>query len=182
MMAMIDGQALAHGTGHVALTPRSLQGFANGTHTLRVSAGSLEGRSQIALAPCRLAVRLEGGPSRPASLVLSAAAGMTSPKVRLPGKLRLHVSATTLGTASIQVAGKPPETFGLGGARTSANGITVVLKAHSVQIKHLPSEAGVVSIAFNDGVISGRGGTVRATAQLREDSAASSATTHAVWH
>ena len=182
MMAMIDGQALAHGTGHVALTPRSLQGFANGTHTLRVSAGSLDGSSQIALAPCRLAVRLEGGPSRPASLVLSAAAGMTSPKVRLPGKLRLHVSEATLGTASIQVAGKPAETFGLDGARTSANGVTVVLKAHLVEIKHLPSEAGVVSISFNDGVITGQSGAVKATAQLRGDSAASSATTHAVWH
>jgi hypothetical protein len=182
MTAMIDGQALAHGTGHVALTPRSLQSFPDGTHTLRVSAGSREGNSQIALAPCRLAVRLEGGPSRPASLVLSAAAGMTSPKVRLPGRLRLHVSATALGTASIQVAGKPAETFGLSGARTSANGITVLLKAHSVQIKHLPPEAGVVSIALNGGVITGRGGVVRATAQLRGDAAASTAGAHAVWH
>ncbi|HEY8810426.1 MAG TPA: hypothetical protein VIM28_10435, partial [Solirubrobacterales bacterium] len=120
--------------------------------------------------------------SRPASLVLSAAAGMTSPKVRLPGKLRLHVSATTLGTASIQVAGKPAETFGLSGARTSANGITVSLKAHSIQIKHLPPEAGVVSIAFSDGVITGRGGTVRATAQLRGDAAASTASAHVVWY
>lgn len=182
MTAMIDGQALAHGTGHVALTPRSLQSFADGTHALRVSAGSREGNSQIALAPCRLAVRLEGGPSRPASLVLSAAAGMTSPKVRLPGRLRLHVSATALGTASIQVAGKPAETFGLSGARTSANGITVLLKAHSVQIKHLPPEAGVVSIALNGGVITGRGGVVKATAQLRGDAAASTASAHAVWH
>jgi hypothetical protein len=182
MTAMIDGQALAHGTGHVALTPRSLQSFADGTHTLRVSAGSREGNSQIALAPCRLAVRLEGGPSRPASLVLSAAAGMTSPKVRLPGKLRVHVSAATLGTASIQVAGKPAETFGLSGARTSANGITVLLKAHSVEIKHLPPEAGVVGVAFNDGVITGRGGLIKATAQLRGDSAASDARAHAVWH
>jgi hypothetical protein len=182
MTAAIDGQALAHGTGHVALTPRSLQSFANGTHALRVSAGSREGSSQIALAPCRLAVRVEGGPSRPASMVLSAAAGMTSPKLRLPGKLRIHVSANTLGTASIQVAGKPAETFGLSGARTGANGITVSLKAHSVEIKHLPSEVGVVSIALNDGVMTGRGGVVKATAQLRGDSAASNARAHAVWH
>ncbi|HEY0390839.1 MAG TPA: choice-of-anchor D domain-containing protein [Solirubrobacterales bacterium] len=112
MTAMIDGQALARGTGHLALTPRALQSFANGTHTLRVSAGSREGSSQIALAPCHLAVRLEGGPSRPSSLVLSAAAGMTSPKVSLPGKLRLHVSATALGIASIQVAGNPPRPSG----------------------------------------------------------------------
>lgn len=181
MTAMIDSQSLAHGTGHVALTPRSLQGFANGTHTLRVSAGSREGSSQVALAPCHLAVRVEGGPSRPASLVLSAAAGMTSPKLRLPGKLHIHVSAAALGTASIQVAGKPAETFGLSGARTSANGITVSLKAHSVEIKHLPSEAGVVSIALNAGVTTGRGGVVKATAQLRGDSAASSASAHATW-
>lgn len=182
MTAMIDGQPLAHGTGHVALTPRALQSFANGTHTLRVSAGSLESSAQIALAPCRLAVRLEGGPSRPASLVLSAAAGIASPKLRLPGKLRLHVNAAALGTASIQVAGKPVETFGLSGARTSANGITVLLKAHSVQIKHLPPETGVVSIVLNDGAITGQGGVVKATAQLRGDSAASSASAHAVWH
>jgi hypothetical protein len=182
MTATIDGQAPAHGTGHVALTPRALLNFANGTHTLQVSAGSREGSAQIALAPCPLAVRLEGGPSRPASLVLSAAAGMTSPKVGLQGKLRLRVSAETFGTASIQVAGKPAETFGLSGAHTSANGITVSLKAHSIQIKHLPPEAGVVSIAFNDGVITGRGGVVKATAQLRGDSAASSASAQATWH
>jgi hypothetical protein len=182
MTAMIDGQALAHGTGHLALTPRALQSFANGAHTLRVSSGSREGSSQIALAPCRLAVRLEGGSSHPASLVLSAVAGMTSPRVRLPGKLRLHVSADILGTASIQVAGKPAETFGLSGARTSANGVTVLLKAQSVQIKHLPPEAGVVSITFNDGVVTGRGGVVKATAQLRGDTAASIASAHAVWH
>jgi hypothetical protein len=182
MTATIDGQAPADGTGQVALTPRALQNFANGTHTLRVSAGSREGSAQIALAPCPLAVRLEGGPSRPASLVLSAAAGMTSPKVRLPGKLRLRVSAETFGTASIQVAGKPAETFGLSGAHTSANGITVSLKAHSIQIKHLPPEAGVVSIVLDEGAITGRGGTVKATAQLRGDSAASSASAHATWH
>jgi hypothetical protein len=181
MTAMINGKALAHGTGQVVLTPRSLQSFANGTYTLRVSAGSREGSAQIALAPCRLAVRLEGGPSRPASLVLSAAAGMTSPKVRLPEKLRLHVSADALGTASIQVAGKPAETFGLSGARTSANGITVSLKAHSVQIKHLPLETGVVSIAFDRGVLAGQSGAVRATVQLRGDSAASSASAYATW-
>jgi hypothetical protein len=181
MTAMIDGQALAHGTGHVALTPRALQSFADGTHTLRVSAGSREGSAQIALAPCRLAVRLEGGPSRPSSLILSAAAGMTSPRLRLSGKLRIHVSADAFGTASIQVAGKPIETFGLSGARTSANGITVSLKAHSVQIKHLPPETGVVSIALNGGVITGRGGVVKATAQLRGDSGASDARSRAIW-
>jgi hypothetical protein len=182
MAATIDGRALAQGTGHVAFTPRALQGFADGVHTLLVRAGSGEASAQLALAPCRLAVRLDGGPSHPTSLVVSAAAGMTSPKVRLPGKLRLRVSAETFGTASIQVAGKPAETFGLSGAQTSANGITVSLKAHSVQIKHLPPEAGVVSIAFNDGVITGRGGVVKATAQLRGDSAASSASAHATWH
>jgi hypothetical protein len=107
---------------------------------------------------------------------------MTSPKVRLPRELRLHITKTTLGTASTQVAGRPAQVFGLYGARTSANGITVLLKAHSIQIKHLPPEAGVVSIALDDGVITGRGGAVRATAQLRGDSAASSAGAHAVWH
>jgi hypothetical protein len=182
MTATIDGRALAQGTGHVAFTPRALQGFADGVHTLLVRAGSGEASAQLALAPCRFAVRLDGGPSRPTSLVVSAAAGMTSPKVRLPGKLHLHVSAVTLGTASIQVAGKPAEAFGLSGARTSANGIAVSLKAHSVQIKHLPPEAGVVSIAFNDGVITGQGGVIKAAAQLRGDSAASSASAHATWH
>lgn len=181
MTATIDGQSLAQGTGHLVITPRALQGFADGVHTLKVSAGSGEASTQLALAPCRLAVHLDGGPSRPASLVVSAAAGMASPQVRLPGKLRLHVSAATLGTASIQVAGKPAETFGLSGARTSANGITVVLKAHSIQVKHLPPEAGVVSIALDGGVITGRGGAVRATARLRGDSAASSASAHAIW-
>lgn len=182
MTAMIDGHALAQGTGHVALTPRALQGFADGVHTLQVSADSGEASAQLALAPCRLAVRLDGGPSRPASLVVSAAAGMTSPKVSLPRKLRLHVTAAALGTASIQVAGKPAQTFGLNGARTSANGITVLLKAHSIQVKNLPPETGVVALALSDETITGRGGTVRATATLRGDSAASNARTAVVWH
>ena len=182
MTAMVDGQALTQGTGHLALTPRSLQGFADGTHTLQVSSGASLGSLQLGLASCHLAVSLAGGPSRATSLVVSSAAGMASPSVRLSGKLSLHLTPERLGRMSIEVAGHPLQAFGLEGARTSSNGITVSLKAHSVQIKNLPPETGVMRIKLDAGVVTGKGGTVRAQATLRGESTAASASADADWH
>jgi hypothetical protein len=86
-----------------------------------------------------------------------------------------------LGSLSIQPANQPIQTFNLHGARTNFNGITVLLKAHTIEIRDLPAETGVVSVKLNRGVITGRSGYVNATVTLRGSPGPSRADAHAVW-
>lgn len=181
MQATIEGQPIASGKGRVVLTPRTLQHFADGANTLRVSSKSAEASAQIVLAPCGLAVALDGGPRRATTVTVSASAGIGSQLVRLPKGLRLHVARATLGTVSVQVDGQPAEAFSLFGARSRSNGIKVRLKAHAIEVNHLPTEAGVVSVELNPGVVSGRGGAVKATATLRGSAGPSHAAAQAIW-
>jgi hypothetical protein len=181
MQALLDDQAIAGGKGRVVITPRALVGFADGSHTLQVSSNSSDGSVQIALAPCGLAVNLDGGPRRTTTVTVSAAAGMSEPLIQLPKALHIDVSKTTLGSVSVQLAGQPAQVFSLDGARTSFNGITAVLKAHSIRIKRLPAEAGVVTVELNGGVIGGHGGAVKATATLRGTAGPSRAVARTIW-
>ncbi|HTA15790.1 MAG TPA: choice-of-anchor D domain-containing protein [Solirubrobacteraceae bacterium] len=178
---LIDGQSIASSRGHVVLTPRALLAYADGAHTLQVNYKSDRANEQIALAPCDLAARLDGSSRQATDITVSASVGMSSPLLRLPPTLRLHVVRATLGSVSIQPADQPVQTFNLYGARTSFNGITVLLKAHTIEVRNLPAETGVVSIMLNRGVVTGRGGSVNATVTLRGDTAPSRADAHAVW-
>lgn len=181
MEARIDGRPVARGTGRVTLTPRSLQGFRDGGHTLRVESSSVEASVGIALAPCRLAVRLEGGPKRSTKTTVSASAGMMGSLIRLPRGLRIHVAKATSATVSVSIAGQATQTFSLNGARTGSNGIVVFLRSHAIEVRHLPPEAGVVSVELSPGTVTGRGGTVRAMTMLRGDRGPSSARARVIW-
>ena len=86
-----------------------------------------------------------------------------------------------LGSLSIQPANQPIQTFNLYGARTSFNGITVLLKAHTIEVRNLPAETGVVSVKLNRSVVTGRSGPVNASVTLRGATAPSRADAHAVW-
>jgi len=177
----IDGQPIASVRGHVVLTPRALLAFTDGAHTLQVNYKSDEVNEQIALAPCGLAVRLDGSSRQATDITVSASAGMSSPLLRLPPTLRLHVARAMLGSLSIQPANQPIQTFNLYGARTSFNGITVLLKAHTIEVRNLPAETGVVSVKLNRSVVTGRSGPVNASVTLRGATAPSRADAHAVW-
>ena len=86
-----------------------------------------------------------------------------------------------LGSVSIQPVDQPIQTFNLYGTRTIFNGIIVLLKAHTIEVRNLPSETGVVSVKLNRGVVTGRGGSVNAIVTLRGATAPSRADAHAVW-
>ena len=111
----------------------------DGTNTLRVSSKSAEASAQIVLAPCGLAVASTAARGVPRRLV-SASAGIGSQLVRLPEGLRLHVARATLGTVSVQVDGRPAEAFSLFGARSRSERHQGPLKAHAIQVNHLPTE------------------------------------------
>jgi opacity protein-like surface antigen len=181
MKAMIDGTPVASGKGQLSVTPRALEEFEDGSHALQVSSSSAQASVQVALAPCNLAASLEGGPKRPTVVTVSGRAGLDEPVVRLPRSLRIQVARATLGTISIEVGGQPSQTFSLFGARTSSNGITVLLKAHAIKIENLPSEAGVVSVELDAGVVSGRGGLVTATGELRGATGTARAAARTLW-
>jgi hypothetical protein len=178
---LIDGQPIASSSGRIVLTPRDLLAFADGANTLQVKYKSDEANMQIALAPCSLAAKLDGGSRQAANITISASAGMSAPLLRLPPTLRLHVARAILGSLAIQPANQPVQTFDLYGGLTSFNGITVLLKARTIEVRNLPPETGVVSVKLNRGVVTGRGGPVNATVMLSGATAPSRANANAVW-
>ena len=179
--ALIDGRPVASGQGTVIVAPRVLHGFADGSHIFQVRSKASEARVPIKLAQCSLAVALDGGPDRATKVTVSSSAGMTDPVVQLPSSLRIHPDRATLGTASIRISGQAEQTFSLYGPRTSSNGITVLLRASSVAIRHLPPEVGVVSVRLNRGVVEGHGGSLRARATVLGAATMGRANGRTVW-
>ncbi|MEA2623632.1 MAG: hypothetical protein QOH61_2542, partial [Chloroflexota bacterium] len=137
--------------------------------------------TKIRLAPCRLTVRLDGGPGRASVATVSGSAGMSNLRIRLPSTLRLRARSERLGRIDVEIAGAPVETFPLHGPRSSSNGITVSLQATGITVTGLPPEAGVVRISLAPGVIKGRRGPVRTSALLRGDQHRTRSRTSAIW-
>jgi hypothetical protein len=63
----IDGRPVGSGRS-VTVSPRRLATFADGAHTLLVTGARASARSQLQLAPCDLALRLNGGPGQATAL------------------------------------------------------------------------------------------------------------------
>jgi hypothetical protein len=179
LQVSIDGRDVGAGR-RVALPPRTLARFADGAHRLRIAAGGAVGRSTLALLPCRLALEVRGGPGRPSVVAVSARAGVRSIGVRLSG-LRLRLRSGHLGELVFEAAGHPARRLDLTGARTSVNGVTVVLRRGRLRVGGLPPEVGVIRLRFQAGVLTGRGGSGTATALLRGDRRATRVRAPAAW-
>lgn len=181
LRASIDGTFVGRGRA-IAITPRVLNDFIDGAHTLGVATPSGSSKAKIALATCRLAVRLQGGGASSSSLTISAVAGIGSARVRLPGGLRLRHPRDVTGRALVKSAGHPAQTFALSGKRSSSNGMGIRLGAHIVRVLGLPTETGVVRLTLSPGSITGGGaGLVRSRARLRGTLGTVSSRSAPVW-
>jgi hypothetical protein len=177
----IDNATIGTATGKLSITPRALEPFLDGVHTLRVAAGPATVVTPFGLAPCRLAVRFDGGPRRASHVNLSSAVGMSDPTFRLPGTLRLRPRRGRVGLVAIRTAGRPTQTFELFGRRTASNGITINLTSSGISVTGLPSETGLVQITLAAGLIRGHAGRVHTSALLRGDTVRSGSTSPVIW-
>ncbi len=178
---LIDGRTVGGGRT-VNVSPRTLSQFADGSHVLRVTNASGSTSGSVLLAPCLLAVRLNGDPSQSAVMSASSRYGMHSLTMHLPKGLDLNLPAGgLLGTATVQPAGSPVWSFDLFRAHTNWNGIAVALTRHTVTISNLPTQTGLVTVAIRAGLLVGHGGTVTLTAQVRGAGAPLQAQTPVNW-
>jgi hypothetical protein len=175
----IDGRFVGSGR-RVAVSPRTLAGSRNGAHRLRVTARGAAATGTLSLTSCSLALQVSGGPRRTSTVAVSARYGIPSVAVRLSG-LRLAPANRYLGQLVYDAAGLPQRKLELIGARTRANGVTVVLRRGRLSVRGLPAEVGVVRLRLAAGVLAGRGGSGAVTALLRGDRRATRAEAPAAW-
>lgn len=162
LIATIDGKKVGAGP-QVTIAPQILAAYDDGEHTLSVTVDGRSAKTPLVLAPCRLALRVDGGPGQSALVVLASRNPATSATIRLPPTLRFRVSTGRLGYLSYQQAGYPARTFDVVGARTTSNNVTVTINGHVLRITNLPALTGVIRFAAKPGVLVGTGGTVRAS-------------------
>jgi hypothetical protein len=161
----IDRQTVGSGR-RVSISPRTLAAYTDGAHTLRVTTHGHTAQTPLLLAPCSLAIRVDGGPGQGALISLAARVPMKSATITLPRGLDLHLTARKLGQFTYTEAGYPSRTFDIIGARTTSNNVTVVVTRHTIKLSNLPARTGVIRFSTRTGVLAGNGGTVKATAAL----------------
>ncbi len=176
----IDGQAVGSGRS-VDITPRTLAAYLNGAHILKVSTHGHTVQTPLLLAPCSLAVRVDGGPGQGALISLAARVPIESATITLPRGLELHVTAHKLGQFTYTPAGYPTRTFDVIGARTTSNNVTVAVTRHTINVSNLPAWTGVVCFTVRASVLSGNGGTAKATATLAGTPRHQTSNVPAVW-
>ena len=180
LYASIDGQAVGSGR-RIQISPRTLAAYSDGAHTLKVTTQGHSVQTPLLLAPCLLAVRVDGGPGQGALVSLASRAAMTSATITLPPGLDLHVSARKLGTFSYRQAGYPARTFDIVGSHTTSNNVTVKITRHTIRISNLPARTGVIRFTTRTGVLAGTGGTAKATATLADAQGRQASSVPATW-
>ncbi len=181
LQAIVDGQTLGRGKT-ITITPRALSALPDGIHKLTITGANNAAATQLLLAPCQLALRLQGGPGQSTTLSASGRYGITTLTFRLPRQMHLHISAgRNLGSATYVSAGQPSSEFGLTGPRTSWNNVRITLTRHTITITNLPIQTGVINIALHAGVIAGGTGTLTATANQRGRRTPQTASTLTAW-
>lgn len=178
--ASIDGQAVGIGR-RVRISPRTLEGYPDGAHTLAVTTQGHSAQTPLMLATCPLAVRVDGGPGQGALISLAARTAMSTATITLPSRLYLHVTARKLGQFSYRQAGYPARTFDIVGAHTTTNNITVSITRHTIRITNLPARTGVIRLTTRTGVLTGTGGVANATATLAGTPGRQSTRVPATW-
>ena len=176
----LDGQQVGRGQ-RVTVSPRALSGLANGSHVLVVGAGGASVSAPLLLGSCQLAVRVQGGQDRAASIAVSASAALGDTTITLPRGLTLHPGHHMLGQFSYTQSGYPTLGFPLIGRRSSANDITVTLTGHRIRVTNLPARTGVIRLSLRSRVLTGSGGVVRAAAAIAGTPGTRSASGLAVW-
>jgi hypothetical protein len=177
----IDSQTVGAGKA-VTVSPRTLSAFADGSHTLEVTGAGNNSQSQLLLAPCLLAVRLNGGPRQATTLSASSRYGISTLTFRLPPSLHLTTSVgRKLGWATVKSAGYPSRGFNLIGPRTTSNDVTVTLTAHTLTVTNLPIQTGVIYVTLRAGLLAGRPGIVSLAARESGSHSLLQASTPATW-
>jgi hypothetical protein len=176
----IDGQPVGSGRS-VDITPRTLAAYTDGAHTLKVSTHGHTFQTPLLLAPCSLAVRVDGGPGQGALISLAARVPIESATITLPRGLELHVTAHKLGQFTYTPAGYPARTFDVIGSRTTSNNVTVAVTRHTINVSNLPARTGVIRFTVRASVLSGNGGTAKATATFAGTSRQQTSSVPAVW-
>ncbi len=177
----VNGLTVRRGRA-ITITPRGLSALADGVHKLTITAANKTTASELLLAPCQLALRLQGGPGQPTTISASGRYGITALTFRLPRQMHLRSRpGRILGCATYVSAGEPPNEFGLTGSRTSWNNVRITLAQHTITITNLPIQTGVINIALRPGVISGGAGTLTATAKQRGSGTPRTASTTPSW-
>jgi hypothetical protein len=180
VLASIDGQAVASGR-QINISPRTLAAYSDGAHTLTVTIRRDSVKTPLLLAPCVLAVRVDGGPGQGALVSLASRAAMTSATITLPPGLSLHVTSRKLGTFSYRQAGYPARTFDIVGSHTTTNNVTVSITRHTIRISNLPARTGVIRFTTRTGVLAGTGGTAKAAATLADAQGQQTSRVPATW-
>ena len=180
LLASIDGQAVASGR-RINVSPRTLAAFSDGAHTLTVTTQGRSVQTSLLLAPCLLAVRVDGGARQGALISLASRAAMTNATIALPRGLHLRVTSRKLGKFSYRQAGYPARTFDIVGSHTTTNNVTVSITRHTIRIRNLPARTGVIRFATRPSVLAGSGGTVKATATLADAQGQQTSSVPATW-
>ncbi len=176
----IDGRAVGRGK-RVAISPRALSAYANGSHTLAVSSGSASTASPLLLADCLLAIHAQGGSKQGSAISVSAPAALGTTTITLPHGLTLRAHGRPLGQFGYTQAGHPPLTFPIVGRHTSANDVSVTVTPHRIRVTNLPARTGVIRLSLRRGVLTGTGGAMRAAAAVAGASGTQTTSVPATW-
>lgn len=177
----IDGQSVGSGDA-VSISPRTLGAYNSGRHTLQVRTDGHTVSTPLLLAPCALAVRVDGGPGQSALISLASQDAMKTATITLPRGLSLRLTARKLGRFTYTQAGYPARTFDIVGSHTTSNNVTVALSARAIRIGNLPARTGVIRFTTRPGVLAGTGGIAKGTATIAGTLRQQSSGVPATWH
>ncbi len=176
----IDGRAVGSGK-RVAISPRALSAYPDGSHTLAVSSASASTASPLLLAGCLLAVHAQGGSNQGSAISVAAHAALGTTTITLPRGLTLHAHGRPLGQFGYTQAAHPPLTFPIVGRHTSANDVSVTVTRHRIRVTNLPARTGVIRLSLRRGVLTGTGGAIRAAATVAGASGTQTTSVPATW-
>jgi hypothetical protein len=177
----IDGRPVGSGRS-VTVSPRRLATFADGAHTLLVTGARASARSQLQLAPCDLALRLNGGPGQATALSASSRYGVSALTFTLTRGMRINPAAgRRLGWVTLRSVEYPSSSFDLLGTRTVYNDVVVTITPHNITLTNLPDQTGVVGVTLLAAALSGRPGSATLVARERGLPGLARASTPVTW-
>lgn len=145
VVVSLDGEQVARGSSTAVVTPRRLDGFADGSHSLSVTTGGgSKSKADVTLASCDLSARavIRGGP---AVIRTSSSTGMDELSIRAGNGTRFFPRRLS-GGVRFKTLHQPGEAFLLSGVNSRSNGVSVKVSRKKIRIKGLPQNAGVVRL------------------------------------
>lgn len=159
----LDGERLARGGSPVVVTPRQLDDFGDGEHSLSVTNGGKKSKALITLTACELSA---GSVIRGGSAVIKASSstGMGPLTIRAGSGTRFFPRRLS-GQIAFKTLDEPREAFLLSGGTSRSNGVSVRVSGKAIRINGLPQNAGVVRLNLHRGSVNG--GRFAVKAQLK---------------